>query len=116
MNRFTTAKILLNARLAKMEERGASAVEYGLLVAGIAAVIVAVVFAVLMSATSFGRYSYAIGNSAAASRMAGVPVARTKIAAYKVPKALHLVEEMPRQPSGKPDYTRAKQVAEGAPS
>ena len=40
---------------------------------------------------------------------------RTKIAAYKVPKALHLVEEMPRQPSGKPDYTRAKQVAmEGA--
>ena len=40
---------------------------------------------------------------------------RTKIAAYKVPKALHLVEEMPRQPSGKPDYTRAKQVAEGAP-
>jgi acyl-CoA synthetase (AMP-forming)/AMP-acid ligase II len=39
---------------------------------------------------------------------------RTKIAAYKVPKALHLVEQMPRQPSGKPDYTRAKQVAEGA--
>ena len=37
-------RILLNARLAKMEERGASAVEYGLLVAGIAAVIVAVVF------------------------------------------------------------------------
>jgi acyl-CoA synthetase (AMP-forming)/AMP-acid ligase II len=41
---------------------------------------------------------------------------RTKIAAYKVPKALHLVEQMPRQPSGKPDYARAKQVAEGAPS
>jgi acyl-CoA synthetase (AMP-forming)/AMP-acid ligase II len=39
---------------------------------------------------------------------------RTKIAAYKVPKALHLVDEMPRQPSGKPDYTRAKKVAEGA--
>jgi pilus assembly protein Flp/PilA len=37
-------RILLNARLAKMDERGASAVEYGLLVAGIAAVIVAVVF------------------------------------------------------------------------
>ena len=36
-------RINLNARLAKMEERGASAVEYGLLVAGIAAVIVAVV-------------------------------------------------------------------------
>ncbi|WP_148614628.1 Flp family type IVb pilin [Nocardioides rubriscoriae] len=37
-------RILINARLAKMDERGASAVEYGLLVAGIAAVIVAVVF------------------------------------------------------------------------
>ena len=28
-------RILLNARMAKMEERGASAVEYGLLIAGI---------------------------------------------------------------------------------
>jgi pilus assembly protein Flp/PilA len=37
-------RIVLNARLAKMDERGASAVEYGLLVAGIAAVIVAIVF------------------------------------------------------------------------
>ena len=36
-------KILLNGRLDKMEERGATAVEYGLLVALIAAVIVAVV-------------------------------------------------------------------------
>jgi pilus assembly protein Flp/PilA len=38
-------KILMNARLAKMEERGASAVEYGLLIAGIAALIVVAVFA-----------------------------------------------------------------------
>ncbi|MEZ5092305.1 Flp family type IVb pilin [Nocardioides sp.] len=38
-------RIMLNARLAKMDERGASAVEYGLLVAGIAAIIVLVVFA-----------------------------------------------------------------------
>jgi pilus assembly protein Flp/PilA len=37
--------ILLNARIAKMDERGASAVEYGLLIAGIAALIVVVVFA-----------------------------------------------------------------------
>ena len=37
--------IMLNARLAKMDERGASAVEYGLLIAGIAALIVVVVFA-----------------------------------------------------------------------
>ncbi|MFN8194929.1 MAG: Flp family type IVb pilin [Nocardioidaceae bacterium] len=38
-------RIMLTARIAKMDERGASAVEYGLLVAGIAALIVAVVFA-----------------------------------------------------------------------
>ena len=37
-------RIMINARLAKMDERGASAVEYGLLVAGIAAVVVGVVF------------------------------------------------------------------------
>ena len=37
-------RIMLNARLAKMDERGASAVEYGLLIAGIAALIVVVVF------------------------------------------------------------------------
>jgi pilus assembly protein Flp/PilA len=38
-------RILLNTRTAKMSERGASAVEYGLLIAGIAALIVVVVFA-----------------------------------------------------------------------
>ena len=38
-------RILINARLAKMEERGASAVEYGLLIAGIAALIVVGIFA-----------------------------------------------------------------------
>ena len=38
-------RIVLSARFAKMEERGASAVEYGLLIAGIAALIVVVVFA-----------------------------------------------------------------------
>lgn len=37
-------RILLNARFAKMEERGASAVEYGLLIAGIAAVVLVAVF------------------------------------------------------------------------
>ena len=37
-------RIMINARLAKMDDRGASAVEYGLLVAGIAAVIVGIVF------------------------------------------------------------------------
>jgi pilus assembly protein Flp/PilA len=38
-------RILLNARIAKMDERGASAVEYGLLIAGIAAAIVVAVMA-----------------------------------------------------------------------
>jgi pilus assembly protein Flp/PilA len=38
-------RIMLNARKAEMDERGASAVEYGLLIAGIAALIVVVVFA-----------------------------------------------------------------------
>ncbi|MFI2708111.1 Flp family type IVb pilin, partial [Nocardioides sp. CER28] len=38
-------RIMLNARMSKMEERGASAVEYGLLIAGIAAVIVVAVMA-----------------------------------------------------------------------
>ena len=38
-------RTMINARLARMEERGASAVEYGLLIAGIAALIVIVVFA-----------------------------------------------------------------------
>ena len=42
---FDFLKTLLDARLAKMEERGASAVEYGLLIAGIAALIVVAVFA-----------------------------------------------------------------------
>ena len=38
-------RTLLTARLEEMEERGASAVEYGLLIAGIAALIVVAVFA-----------------------------------------------------------------------
>jgi len=41
---------------------------------------------------------------------------RTRIAGYKVPRELHLVETMPRHPSGKPDYRRAKAVAEGHPA
>jgi pilus assembly protein Flp/PilA len=38
-------RIILNGRLATMDERGASAVEYGLLITAIAAVIVFTVFA-----------------------------------------------------------------------
>lgn len=39
-----TALILLQARKSEMNDRGASAVEYGLLVAGIAALIIVAVF------------------------------------------------------------------------
>ena len=42
---FTYLRIVVAARKARMDERGASAVEYGLLVAGIAAIVVLVVFA-----------------------------------------------------------------------
>jgi pilus assembly protein Flp/PilA len=44
-NMLDYLRILLNARIAQMDERGASAVEYGLLIAGIAALIVVIVFA-----------------------------------------------------------------------
>jgi pilus assembly protein Flp/PilA len=38
-------RIMLNARLARLDERGASAVEYALLVSGIAALIAIIVYA-----------------------------------------------------------------------
>jgi acyl-CoA synthetase (AMP-forming)/AMP-acid ligase II len=41
---------------------------------------------------------------------------RATVAGYKVPKELHLVAAMPRHPSGKPDYRRAKAIAEGHPA
>jgi acyl-CoA synthetase (AMP-forming)/AMP-acid ligase II len=37
--------------------------------------------------------------------------ARTKIAGYKVPRQLTIVETIVRSPSGKPDYRWAKDVA-----
>ena len=39
---------------------------------------------------------------------------RTKVAGFKVPRELHLVNEIQRQPSGKPDYRWAKSIATGA--
>jgi acyl-CoA synthetase (AMP-forming)/AMP-acid ligase II len=36
---------------------------------------------------------------------------RTKIAGYKVPRELHIVDQLQRSPSGKPDYRWAKAVA-----
>ncbi len=37
--------------------------------------------------------------------------ARKHIAGYKVPRELHLVDEIPRAPSGKPAYPKAKEIA-----
>jgi acyl-CoA synthetase (AMP-forming)/AMP-acid ligase II len=39
---------------------------------------------------------------------------RTRIAGYKVPREVHLVDQMVRHPSGKPDYPWARGVAAGA--
>jgi len=47
-------RIMLDAQKAKMDERGASAVEYGLLIAGIAALIVA---ALLLGAAGADQFS-----------------------------------------------------------
>ena len=57
-------RIMLQARIAKMNERGASAVEYGLLVAGIAAVIVLVVVFLGDNITdAFQETCNAVGNN-----------------------------------------------------
>jgi pilus assembly protein Flp/PilA len=61
-------RIVLNARLAKMDERGASAVEYGLLIAGIAALIVVVVFAFgSVIKNVFSNTCKAVGGSSSGS-------------------------------------------------
>jgi acyl-CoA synthetase (AMP-forming)/AMP-acid ligase II len=39
---------------------------------------------------------------------------RTKVAGYKVPRELHLVEAIVRSPSGKPDYPWATKLVEAA--
>jgi len=39
---------------------------------------------------------------------------RTKVAGYKVPRQLHIVEEIARHPSGKPDYRWASAIARDA--
>jgi ribose transport system permease protein len=44
--------------------------------------ILAVVTAVLLRRTVFGRYIYAIGSSEPTARLCGVPVARTKVLVY----------------------------------
>jgi fatty-acyl-CoA synthase len=39
--------------------------------------------------------------------------ARARVAGYKIPRQIHLVDEIVRSPSGKPDYRWAKRVARG---
>jgi acyl-CoA synthetase (AMP-forming)/AMP-acid ligase II len=39
---------------------------------------------------------------------------RTKIAGYKVPRELHLVDRISRSPSGKPDYPWAQKLVAAA--
>jgi 3-oxocholest-4-en-26-oate---CoA ligase len=41
---------------------------------------------------------------------------RTKLAGYKSPRQLHLTDEIPRTPVGKPDYRWAKRLATEGPS
>jgi acyl-CoA synthetase (AMP-forming)/AMP-acid ligase II len=41
---------------------------------------------------------------------------RSNVAGYKVPKSVHFVDQVPRQPSGKPDYKAAKAIASDASS
>ena len=41
--------------------------------------------------------------------------ARTVVAGYKIPREMHIVEQIKRAPSGKPDYRWAKQLAESDP-
>ena len=56
-------QILLNARFSKMEDRGASAVEYGLLVALIAVVIIAAVILLGNNLSSiFNKTANSIGS------------------------------------------------------
>jgi acyl-CoA synthetase (AMP-forming)/AMP-acid ligase II len=40
---------------------------------------------------------------------------RAKIAGYKIPRQMHVVDEIVRSPSGKPDYTWAGQLAASEP-
>ena len=41
---------------------------------------------------------------------------RTHVAGYKLPRELHIVDTIQRQPSGKPDYKWAKAIALGEPA
>jgi pilus assembly protein Flp/PilA len=64
---FDYLRIMIGAAKARLDERGASAVEYGLLIAGIAALIVAVVFLFgHVLSNIFNNTCDAVGSSAGA--------------------------------------------------
>lgn len=61
----------------------------GILPASLVLVLVtALAFTILMGWTTFGRYSYAIGSSPGAARMAAVPVNRVRVLAYALGGAM----------------------------
>lgn len=62
-------RIMLNARLTRLDERGASAVEYGLLITGIAALIALMVYAFGGMVT--GLFSNTCGSVASSAGNAG---------------------------------------------
>jgi fatty-acyl-CoA synthase len=61
-----------------------------------------------------GVASFAPGTTAAFEAI--VADARTRLASYKLPKRLVIVERVPRAPNGKADYPAARKLFEGAPS
>ena len=66
-----------------------------------------------------GDNASSLGDSKATLGLLSTPRAwldehcRSAVAGYKVPRQLHLVDEIQRSPSGKPDYPWAKKLAEG---
>jgi ribose transport system permease protein len=53
-------------------------------VSGLVWIGIAIVATLLLAATRFGRYVYAVGNNPVAARLSGVPVIRTVVTAYVV--------------------------------
>ena len=68
----------------------------------------------------FGQRVVAVASlapGAVASPDEIVSGARTRLASYKLPKQLVIVERVPRAPNGKPDYPAAKTLfADTAPN
>jgi ribose transport system permease protein len=57
---------------------------WGIPVPAICFVMIAIIFTIVLRYTRFGRYVYAIGGNATASRLSGIPVDRIKIAVFTI--------------------------------